>query len=489
MSSRARLKLKLNTLFGKGPRESKLPSGAAPSDEGRDADGKRENSVEISSQKVPPLVRRSSAPSSLKILNRMNSGTVAETSINASARSAIDFYSDFCQKRGGENSQKRHLRSKSMNDLSSLASARRSNSRALDGSWRDNESAALVDGKRSRKKGGISDRHLTSKHFSDVIDTPSASSRNMEDVPDNSSDGGRLLSSPTSDDDVSYRSCEAVASDTSVSNTTLASAPEDHVRTPKISANDASDNSSNGGRLLSSPTPDDDVSYRSCEAVVGDTSRTSVSNTTLASVSEDNLSSTQNISAEVDKDTPKQERGPAPEHLGHDSLRQDEVGAREEGHMSEIVEKIPRISTEVAHDDGYSSSGHMPGLVESFDLIYRQLNRTEAAKQIVNLITTLEEQRIVKSGNIHCHSSPVDTADLPKKRVCFQLPLPTEGFRSSQEHSVCNSAKSQNDQCHDNSCYSSPVGIESFPKKEMPQFTQPRLPLLRDDWRAYLDDA
>jgi len=156
---------------------------------------------------------------------------------------------------------------------------------------------------------------------------------------------------------------------------------------------------------------------------------------------------------------------------------------------SAVVEKIPRISTEVAHDDGYSSSGHMPGLVESFDLIYRQLNRTEAAKQIVNLITTLEEQRIVKSGNIHCHSSPVDTADLPKKRVCFQLPLPTEGFRSSQEHSVCNSAKSQNDQCHDNSCYSSPVGIESFPKKEMPQFTQPRLPLLRDDWRAYLDDA
>ncbi|EJK53320.1 hypothetical protein THAOC_27266, partial [Thalassiosira oceanica] len=94
---------------------------------------------------------------------------------------------------------------------------------------------------------------------------------------------------------------------------------------------------------------------------------------------------------------------------------------------SAVVEKIPRISTEVAHGDGYSS-GHVPGLVESFDLIYRQLNRTEAAKQIINLITTLEEQRIVKSGNIHCHSSPVDTADLPKKRVCFQLPLPTEGF-------------------------------------------------------------
>ena len=282
MSSRARFKLKLSTLIGKGSRC------AAPPTDGRNAGGQRENFVGTSSEIVPPLVRRSSAPSSLKLINRMNSETSTETSAH--------------EKHGGRRGQvkKRHRRSKSMNDLSST-SAGRSNNRVLDSSSRDNESASLVDGERNRQRGVIRGRHPL-KHISESIRrrrVPSASSRNMNNAQVDGSNGGHLLSSPTLDCD-SYRTCEAVACERSISNNTLASAPE------------------------------------------------------------------------VGEDATEPERGSAPEHLeretaGHDSLRQNGVGARE--------------------------VGHMPGMVQSFELIYGNLQRAEAAKQIVNLINTLEESQ------------------------------------------------------------------------------------------------
>ena len=410
-----------------------------PSEEGRDADGQRENSVETPSQEAPPLVRRASAPSSLRILNRMNSDTATETSTNATARRAIDFYSDFCQKHGGSSHRgikKRHRRRKSMDDadMSSPASARRSKNRALDDSLIDNASATLDDVERGRKKGRIREQTLSLKHFSDIIGRsrrlPSASSRNVNNALDNISKGGRHLSSPTSD------------------------------------------------------SSDDDVSHRSCEAVAGDNS---VSNTTLASSLKDSVCRIPKIAAEVGIHTPEPERGPAPERFvreaaGHGSLRQDEESAHEEGRMAGMVESIPEFSTEIGQD---FQVGHMPGMVESFDLIYSQLgNRAEAAKQIVNLLNTQEEQRIAKSQNVYCQSSPVDTAGLPHKRVWPQLPLPTNGLGAYHGHRIEISAKSQNDPCQ-----SSPVDVESCPaNKRKSQFPQPRLPLPSDDWRAYLED-